>query len=91
MPDMPHKSRNNWPPVLPGQHGSDHARRGRGAVRVLDRKSLVFRHKWAEPKKVDDPEGAALEQSERPRRRTGLNALLARTMRLQNHSSDSAL
>jgi hypothetical protein len=26
---------------------------------VLDRKSLVFRHKWAEPKKMDDAEVGA--------------------------------
>ena len=65
-------------PVLPGQHAADHARRGRGAARgVFDRYvDEVFRHMWAEPKKMDDPEvvRAALEQS-------GLNAaaLLART------------
>jgi hypothetical protein len=61
MPDMLHKSRNNWPPVLPAPDDSVGARRGRGAVRVLDRKSLVFRHKWAEPKKMDDAEVGACD------------------------------
>ena len=57
--------------VLPGEHAADHARRGRGAAARLLRQRYVdevYRHMWAEPKKMDEPEviRAALLESGLP-------------------------
>jgi 2-hydroxychromene-2-carboxylate isomerase len=50
-------TRYRFNPVLPGQHADDHARRVAARTLGIFERYVdeVFRHMWAEPKKLDDP------------------------------------